>query len=142
MKKENFSYSFNTPKTAREVFDLLLDIRQWWSGVFEETIEGKSRNLNDEFSFKAGGGVHYSKQKLVDLVPDKTVVWQVTDSNLTFLSEPGEWKGTKIRFDLLETKDHTTVTFTHEGLVPQMECYSNCSAGWTAYLDKLKKALS
>ncbi len=142
MKKENFSYSFNTPKPAREVFDLLLDIRQWWSGVFEETIEGKSRNLDDEFSFKAGGGVHYSKQKLVDLVPHKTVVWQVTDSNLTFLTEPKEWKGTKIRFDLSEAKDHTDVMFTHEGLVPQMECYTNCSAGWTAYLDKLKKTLS
>ncbi len=142
MKQENFSYTFKTSKSPEEVFDLLLDIKQWWSGVYEETIKGESRNLNDEFTFKAGGGVHYSKQKLVEVIPGKKVVWEVTASKLTFLSDPEEWNGTHIRFDLSADKDKTILTFTHEGLVPQIECYSNCSAGWTAYLDKLKKALN
>ena len=45
----------------------LLNVDQWWSGLYEETIKGKSHHLNDEFTFEAGQGMHYSKQKLVEL---------------------------------------------------------------------------
>ena len=141
MKQENFNYNFKTSKTVNEVFEILLDVKQWWSGLYEETIKGKSRKEEDEFTFKAGGGLHFTKQKLIELVPGKKIVWLVTESELTFLSDPGEWVGTKLRFDVLPNGKYTEVTFTHEGLVPQIECYNNCSAAWTGYLDNLKKAL-
>ena len=67
----NYAYSFRTGKLPQEVFDLLLNVEKWWSGIYEETITGKSEKLNDEFSFSAGGGMHFSKQKLVELVPGK-----------------------------------------------------------------------
>lgn len=142
MKKENFNYSFKTAKPIDDVFAILLDVRQWWSGLFEETIKGKSQMPNDEFTFKAGGGIHYTKQKLTELVPNKKIVWAVTESNLSFLKHPSEWEGTKFRFDLLTEGKSTIVTFTHEGLVPEIECYKDCSAGWTGYLNKLEKALN
>lgn len=142
MKKENFSYSFTTSKTAQEVFTLLLNIDQWWSGLFNEHIQGKSQKLNDEFNFKAGEGLHETRQKLVELVPGKKVVWLVTESKLSFLKDPNEWKGTKLQFDLAADGKKTKVIFTHEGLVPQIECYESCSSAWTAYLDNLKKALN
>ncbi len=141
-KKGSFSYSFKTSKTADEVYELLLNIDQWWSGLFEENIEGKSKKINDEFSFKAGGGVHYSKQKLVELIPGKKIVWLVTDSNLSFLKAPSEWNGTKICFVISSDKNKTEITFTHEGLVPQIECYDSCSGAWNGYLDNLKKKLN
>jgi hypothetical protein len=141
MNKDNFSYSFKTSKPINEVFELLLEIEQWWSGLYEENIQGKSQSENDEFTFKAGGGVHYSKQKLIELVPDKKIVWLVTDSNLSFLENTAEWNCTKIRFDLSKDETNTKVIFTHEGLVPQIECYGACSSAWTSYLDNLKKKL-
>jgi hypothetical protein len=141
MKKENFTYSFKSSKTPKEIFELLLNIEQWWSGLYGESIKGKSQHVNDEFSFKAGGGMHYSKQKLVDLIPTKRIVWLVTDSELSFLSDTGEWNNTKICFDILPQENKTMVTFTHKGLMPQMECYTNCSDAWTNYLEKLKKKL-
>jgi hypothetical protein len=141
MKQENFTYNFTSSKTPGEVFQLLTDPCKWWSGFYEETIKGKSEELNDEFTFKAGGGAHYSKQKLTELIPDKKIVWAVTDSKLTFLKDTGEWTGTRICFDISTGKDNTEITFTHEGLVPQIECYDQCSAGWTSYLGKLKQAL-
>ena len=141
MQKENFTYSFKSSKTAKEIFLLLLNIEQWWSGIYEETIIGKSRQLNDEFSFKAGGGVHDTTQKLVDLIPNSKIVWLVTNSKLTFLNNPNEWENTKIRFDLTQEEDKTIVTFTHDGLTPEIECYTACSTGWTGYLDNLKKKL-
>jgi hypothetical protein len=142
MKKDHFSYSFNTPKTANEVFELLLTIDQWWSGLYEETIKGKSQKVNDEFTFNAGEGAHYSKQKLVELVPNKKIVWLVTDSNLSFLNNTAEWNGSKIQFDLSTAENNTKVTFTHEGLIPLIECYNACSSAWNGYLGNLEKRLN
>ena len=139
--KGSFKYSFKTSKTADDISKLLLNIDRWWSGLFEETIKGKSQKINDEFTFSAGEGLHFSRQKLIELVPGKKVEWLVTDSKLTFLKDPAEWNGTRIRFDITTGKNKTEVTFTHEGLVPEIECYDNCSAAWTGYLDNLHKTL-
>jgi hypothetical protein len=141
MNKENFTYSFTSSKTPEVIFELLLNIEQWWSGLYEETIKGKSHQINDEFSFKAGGGMHDTTQKLIELIPNKKIVWLVTNSKLAFLSDPSEWKNTKICFELSNEEDKTIVTFTHDGLAPQIECYNACSGGWTGYLDNLKKKL-
>lgn len=138
---QDFTYSFTSSKTPAEVFQLLLNIDQWWSGQYGETIEGDSKKINDVFTFHAGGGAHYSKQKLVELIPNKKIVWQVTDSNLSFLSDTSEWTGTRICFDISTEGDKTKVTFTHDGLVPEIECYDACSGGWTKYLGELKEKL-
>ena len=138
---KNFTYSFTSSKTPEEVFELLLHIEQWWFGKYEETIKGKSEKINDEFTFNAGGGAHYSKQKLVELIPNKKIVWLVTDSKLSFLRDTGEWIGTKICFDISTEDNKTKLTFTHDGLVPEIECYNACSGGWTQYLEQLKNKL-
>lgn len=142
MNNENFTYDIVSTKEPAEIFTLLLNIEEWWSGFFGESINGKSEKINDEYTYHAGNGVHYSKQRLIELVPNERIVWLVTESNLTFLTDTNEWTGTKIRFDI--NKDEgplTKVRFTHEGLVPSIQCYADCSAGWTNYLDKLKEKL-
>ena len=136
-----FSYSFNSSKPAEEIFSLLLQSREWWSGLYGETIEGQSEKVNDEFSFRAGDGAHYSKQRLVELIPNKRIAWLVTESNLSFLAEKNEWANTKIIFDITPEDDHTHITFTHEGLVPKIECYDGCSGAWTKYMINLEKKL-
>lgn len=141
MEKENFTYSFETSKSAQEAFERLLEIDKWWSGLYEEIIKGKSKKIGDEYTFEAAGGLHYTKQKLVELLPGKKITWLVTESNLSFLTEPSEWKNTKLHFDLSTAGDKTKVVFTHEGLTPAIECWSDCSRGWTDYLDNLKKNL-
>ena len=142
MANKNFTYSFETAKGPQEVFGLLTQIPQWWSGLFEETIEGKSEKVNDAFSFAAGGGAHYTEQKVVELVPGKKIVWLVTNANLSFLEKPDEWEGTRFGFTLTEGKKNTQVTFVHEGLVPEVECYGACSTGWMGYLQQLERRLN
>ena len=136
--QQSFSYSFKTPKTAEQVFKILLDVKQWWSGLYEETITGKSQQPGDTFTFEAGGGAHYTEQKLTELVPHKSVAWLITKANLNFVEDPKEWEGTTIRFQLSPAGQGTEVTFTHEGLVQDFECYEACSSAWMGYLDKLK----
>ena len=140
-ESKSFRYSFKSSKSQEEIFELLLEVDQWWSGIFQETITGKSHRLNDEFLFNAGGGMHYSKQKLLDLELNKKIVWLVTESNLSFLKDTNEWDNTKIRFDISISGGSSRVTFTHEGLAPQLECYESCTGAWTQYMGELEAKL-
>ncbi|MFT3701771.1 MAG: SRPBCC domain-containing protein [Agriterribacter sp.] len=139
---KNYTYSFTTKKSPKEVFELLQNVEEWWSGIYEETITGKSQKPGDEFSFSAGGGMHFSKQKLAELIPNQKIVWQVTESNLSFLKKPKEWENTNIVFDISEKGKDTQVTFTHKGLEPGIECYDSCSNAWAQYLYNLKNKLN
>ncbi len=138
---KNYTFSFTTSNSVKEVFDLLLNINEWWSGIYEETITGDSQKIGDEFSFSAGGGMHFSRQKLAELIPNQKIVWQITESNLSFLENPKEWEETRLVFDISEKGNEARVTFTHEGLEPEIECYDGCSTAWTQYLQNLENKL-
>lgn len=139
---KNYSYTFYTNKPSPEVFELLLHINEWWSGIYDEIIKGESKHLNDEFTFKSGSGAHYSKHRLIKLTTDKKIEWQVMESNLSFLNSPTEWENTNICFDIETENNKTKVTFTHKGLVPEVECYDSCSNSWTQYLTNLEQKLN
>ena len=38
--------------------------------------------------------------------------------------------GNKIGFEISENNGKTTVKFTHDGLVPEEECYNVCTDAW------------
>jgi len=142
MPTQNFSYTFTTPKPIDEVFNILIDPKKWWIGLHDEMITGKSEQTDDVFTFDAGNGVHHTVQKLIEVIPNQKIVWEVTESNLTFASKVDEWTGTKIDFDI-STEDHNTkVVFTHDGLTPEFECYGGCSSAWLQYLEKLDEKLN
>lgn len=138
---KNYSHSFQSSKPVDEVFSYLLDIRKWWAGLFGETINGSSNKVNDEFTYSAGEGLHVTKQKLIELLPNKKIVWLVTESKLAFLKTPDEWEGTKISFDISQSNGKTNITFTHEGLIPEIECYDACSGAWSQYMRNLVAVL-
>lgn len=141
MTEVSYQYSFSTLKSVNEVFEHLINPKNWWVGLYGETLAGKSENINDEFTFSAGDGIHYSQQKLLELIPNKRIVWLVTESNLSFLKNTNEWVGTKICFELENDANKTKIAFTHIGLIPQIECYANCSSAWTLYLQNLQNHL-
>ena len=141
MTCQDFHYSFKSSKNITDIFNRLVDPRNWWIGLFGEIIEGNSKALDDEFTFSAGDGLHFSKQRLIELVMDKKIVWRVTESNLSFLKNTNEWAGTEISFELVPNNNRTKITFTHKGLVPHFECYGGCSSAWNQYLQKLAMQL-
>jgi hypothetical protein len=142
MKNQDFVTTLLVTQTPEQAFTAIKNVRGWWSGLYSEEIEGSADKLNDEFTFRAGGGSHYSKQKLVELVPNKKIAWLVTDSTLSFIEDKSEWTGTKISFELSKDDNKTKIVFTHVGLVPKIECYDGCSGAWTGYLEKLKNKLT
>jgi Activator of Hsp90 ATPase homolog 1-like protein len=134
MKNKNFTTTLIVDQTPEQVFNVVRNVRSWWSGYYSEEIKGDTEKLNDEFSFRAGGGAHYSRQKLIEVIPNKKVVWLVTDSKLDFLEKKDEWTGTKIIFDISTKVNKTQLVFTHDGLMPEIECYNSCAPAWSQYL--------
>jgi ribosome-associated toxin RatA of RatAB toxin-antitoxin module len=112
-------------QTPKEVFDAINNVSAWWQGE----VEGGTNKLNDEFTYRMKEH-HFSKQKIVEMIPDKKVVWLVTESQLNFINNKNEWAGTKISFEISEINNKTQLRFTHIGLVPDVECYGACSNGW------------
>jgi len=135
-KNQDFTLTFSVDQTPQEAFEAINDVRGWWSG----NIDGATDELGSEFTYRFGK-VHFSKQKLTELVPGKRVVWLVVDSDLGFVEDTHEWTGTRVIFDLARKGDMTEVRLTHEGLVPSMECYGGCSAGWTTYFSGSLRSL-
>ena len=129
MQNQDFSITFLVEQTPDEVFKAIINVRDWWS----EEIEGNSENLNDEFIYHFGN-LHYSKHKIIEVVQGTKVVWLTIDSKLTFVNKQDEWSGTKMKFEISKLEDITKLVITHSGLVPELECYDACSAGWTYYL--------
>lgn len=133
---QDFTTTVLVDQTPAQAYDTILNVREWWSGLYNESFEGSSEKLGDEFSFLAGGGAHYTKQKLIELVPSKKVTWLVTEANLSFVDKIDEWKGTKFSFDISAEDGKTKVVFTHIGLVPSFECYDSCAPAWTQYMQE------
>jgi uncharacterized protein YndB with AHSA1/START domain len=78
---------------------------------------------------------------------EETITWEVEalaapySVAWTCLSHTGlpDWDGTKIVFELsAHETELTVVKFRHIGLVPELDCYGQCSAGWEHFLSSLK----
>jgi hypothetical protein len=126
MEKKDYTAALEVAQSPITVFNAINEVTKWWSIDFE----GNSTKRNEEFIVNHPGQ-HYSKQKLVEFIPGKKIVWLVTDSQLCWLKgDPREWTNTKMIFDISSKDDKTVLHFTHQGLVPGKECYAMCARGW------------
>ena len=130
MENQNYHGSISTQIAPKEAFDKIARVSEWWATNFQ----GKSRNLNDIFTVRFGDT--FVTFKIVEAVPDKKVVWQVTDSYLSWLNDKTEWNGTQIVWEISSHNHATQVEMTHVGLVPGIECYDDCKVGWDSYIEK------
>lgn len=126
----DFTTTILVNQSAAEVFDAINTPAKWFGN-----IEGSSSKLDDEFTYKVED-IHFSRQRVIEIIPNQKVVWLVTDSKLSFIKEQDEWTGTQIIFDISTTGDQTKLTFTHQGLKPEVECFDACSNGWSQVLHK------
>ena len=72
MTTTDFTTTIVVDQTPEEVFNAINNPRGWWS----EEIEGGTAKLNDEFDYHYKD-VHISKMKLIEVIPNKKVVWLV-----------------------------------------------------------------
>lgn len=136
MNAQNFTTAFTVEQTPEEAFAAINNVRGWWSG----DIEGSTDKLGAEFTYRYKD-VHYSKQKITELIPGKKAVWLVLNSYLSFIEDKTEWNGTKITFEVSKKGNKTEIQFTHLGLVPEHECFNACSNAWGSYINGSLRSL-
>jgi uncharacterized protein YndB with AHSA1/START domain len=133
---QSYTTEFTVEQTPEQAFAAIADVRAWWSG----NIDGITDQPDAEFTYRYQD-IHYSKQRITELVPGQRIVWQVLDSNLDFTDDPREWVGSTLVFELTPAADGTSVHFSHVGLTPESECYDKCSAAWDFYVNGSLKQL-
>ncbi|MFF8374812.1 SRPBCC domain-containing protein [Streptomyces sp. NPDC015661] len=134
--ERGYSTSYTVAQSPDEVFAAVQDVPAWWTGQ----IEGSADGLGAEFTYRHPPQ-HHSVQRVVAFEPGRRMVWRVTDSHLSFVSEPEEWTGSEIVFDIVPVDGGTELRFTHVGLVPDVECFGACSTAWLHYVNGSLRSL-
>lgn len=125
----SFTTTFEVARTPEQVFEAIRNVRGWWSGA----IDGNTYDVGDQFTYEVVG-IHWCKFEVTAVTTSSRVAWRVLDSWLTFPDVKDEWTGTTVVFDIAEHDGLTEIRFTHEGLVPEFDCYELCSDAWTGYV--------
>jgi uncharacterized protein YndB with AHSA1/START domain len=103
-------------------------IASWWTPIVRgEVAEGKEFELG----FK---GLEETIRIRVDASREpKLVSWTIVEH-----SGLHEWDGTKVKFAFITSDANKTILkFCHVGLVPKLQCYSDCRSGWEHFLGSL-----
>jgi hypothetical protein len=129
MDNKDFTSVFYTDQTPALAFEAIKNMRGWWS----EDITGEAEKPGDIFSYRFKD-VHRCKMELEEAIPGKKLLWKVLENHFSFTKDASEWVGTRLLFEIAEKDGRTEVRFTHQGLVPQYECYAICQEAWTNYI--------
>ena len=125
MANKNFYKTIKVNASAEEAMKQISQVNKWWA----KKVKGKTEKLNDKFT--ADFGETFVDFQISELIPNKKVVWKVTDCNLHWIKAKKEWVGDEVVFEISKKKNSTQIDFTHIGLIPSAECYEVCEVGWT-----------
>ncbi|MFJ6566345.1 SRPBCC domain-containing protein [Streptomyces sp. NPDC091292] len=100
----------------------------WWT----TDTHGEGDRVGGVLAFRFGAGGF--DMKVLELAPDKRVVWEVVDG-------PEEWIGTHVYWDLAQADDYTVVLFKHQGWKEPVEFMHHCSTKWALFLMSLKSLI-
>lgn len=143
MTTRDFTTTIVVDNSPKEAFNAINNVRGWWS----EEIEGPTKKLNDVFNYHFED-IHRCQIKLIEIVPDKKVVWLVMENYFKpgifgdaanklpagAIADQTEWVNTTIHFEISEKGGKIQIRFTHKGLVPEYECFEICENGWNHYI--------
>ena len=134
---QDYQYTLNANVSAEEAYRKVARVSAWWN----ERSTGETQALGD--TFKVDFGKTWVEFEVVEAIPNRRMVWLVTDCELHFLKDRKEWKDTKVIWDLKAGNGATSITMTHAGITPAVECFDVCQAGWNFHLgESLLKLLT
>jgi uncharacterized protein YndB with AHSA1/START domain len=106
-------------------------LRSWWTADcdVDERVGGRAT-----FRF----GRSENGMEILALIPDREVRWRCVRHHFHApgqLERTDEWEGTTLVFRVGPgSAGGTDLAFEHQGLVPALECYPICEAGWRHWL--------
>jgi hypothetical protein len=129
MASKSYTSTISVNKAAHDAFDAIQNFRGWWS----QEIQGSTDKIGETFLYHYKD-VHLCKIKLIEMQEGERLVYQVVDNEFSFTKDKTEWINTRLIFELQPVDRGTRIVFTHEGLVPEYECYAVCNDAWTSYI--------
>lgn len=145
MNQQNFHYSIVVPATAREAFEKIGRVWDWWAVNFKaDDHRADEPGMPGYRKFSVYfARTTWSRMEIVEIVPDQFILWKVVDCHLPIFEDPYLWKNHFIAWDISATGAGTRITMTHIGLIPGIECYEDCRKGWSFYVgESLYKLLT
>lgn len=137
MESNNYHRTITVNASPEEAMKKISQVNKWWA----KNVRGKSEKLNDEFTVDFGKT--FVDFQISEFVPGKKIVWKVTDCNLHWINNKKEWNNTEAVFEISGENGTTRIDFTHNGLIPTVECYNDCDRGWNEYIgNSLKKFIN
>lgn len=114
-------------------------IDRWWTET-SNTLKTESDTVTFRFE------PTFWKMRVRQMVPNSLIELVCIEANHVHEGLPEsireEWFGTVLRWRIVEQAANTRIIFEHEGLVPGLECYDICEAGWDHYfVNSLKSYL-
>ena len=128
MQNKNYHTTIYVNTSAEDAMKKISEVNKWWA----KKVNGKTEKLNDKFTVDFGNT--FVNFQVSELVPNKKVVWKVTDCNLHWINNKKEWNNTEAVFEISEKNGSVKIDFTHVGLNPAIECYNDCERGWNEYI--------
>jgi hypothetical protein len=128
MNQQNYNCTIVVNNTPEEAFESINRVSAWWT----KNLEGSSQKLHDVFTVRFGET--FVTATIIESIPDKKILWHIRDCYLHWLKDKMEWKDTKISWEISNKNNSTTISMTHIGLVPEIECYQQCEKGWNFYV--------
>lgn len=124
--------------SKEQIFDAISQHVQKWWGNTDCTVSG----IDDEFitSFDKT----YWKFKISKFEPFTEIVWKCIDAShihAGYNEIEKEWIGTSVQWLLEESNQNETILhFTHNGLIPELNCYEICFPAWERFVTKSLKS--
>ena len=124
----DFSCSITANISIKEAGEGINNVSVWWA----THVTGLSQNLHDVFTVRFGKT--FSTIKIIELVPGKKILWHVIDSLVPLFKNEKQWNNTKMLWEISTENNAVQINFTHIGLTPETECYTDCVAGWSYFV--------
>lgn len=106
-------------------------VQKWWGNT-----DSPVSKIGDEFT--TSFDKTYWKFKISKYLPFSKIVWNCIDAKHIHSGYNGiekEWIGTSVNWLLEEKgKEETLLHFTHNGLVPELNCYEICFPAWERFV--------
>jgi uncharacterized protein YndB with AHSA1/START domain len=140
MADESFKREIIVSKKPGAVYRALTkEIDKWWT-ISADVIS----EVGDQATFRFGST--YWTMNVQELIPEQLIVLECVEANHFHEGMPmsirEEWLGTKLIWEIAPHREGTKIAFVHQGLIPALECYDICQAGWEYFfVNSLKSYL-
>jgi hypothetical protein len=135
MEKKHYHRTITVNASAAEAIKKIGQVNHWWKHDFT----GSAEKQNDMFTVPFGelnGEKSFVDFVVSEIIPNKKVVWKVTNCNLPWFKDKTEWNNTEVVFEITSANNKVNIDFTHIGLVPGIQCYEVCEKGWDGHVTK------